>query len=108
MSSIRVIYVLRNIRDEVNINNSNRLHPFYIVYITVDGEIHANHLHPKKTLDLLRALCRGKNEEDKELCEIFNEETDNGKDMSEYSMLLESTIASIIDVNDDSDINSLF
>jgi len=103
-----VIYVLRNIRDEVNINNSNRLHPFYIVYITMDGEIYSNHLHPKKTLDLLRALCRGKDSEDKALCDIFNKETDDGKNMKEFSKLLELTITSIMDVNDDSDINSLF
>ncbi|MCK4269409.1 MAG: DEAD/DEAH box helicase family protein, partial [Methanogenium sp.] len=31
-----VIYVLKNINDEVNINNTNLLHPFYIVYVNDD------------------------------------------------------------------------
>ncbi|HCS75772.1 MAG TPA: helicase, partial [Clostridiales bacterium] len=51
-----VFYVLRNINNAVNKENQNRLHPFYIVYITEDGEIVSNHLEPKKTLDLLRLI----------------------------------------------------
>ncbi|MDD3052583.1 MAG: helicase-related protein, partial [Candidatus Cloacimonetes bacterium] len=31
-----VIYVLKNINDDVNINKSNLLHPFYIVYVNED------------------------------------------------------------------------
>ena len=33
-----VIYVLKNRSNSVNIDNQNRLHPFYMVYITDDGE----------------------------------------------------------------------
>lgn len=34
-----VIFVLRNVNNSVNIDNQNRIHPFYMVYIGVDGEI---------------------------------------------------------------------
>ena len=34
-----VIFVLRNVNQGVNINNTNRLHPFYLVYIGKDKEI---------------------------------------------------------------------
>ncbi len=103
-----IIYVLRNINDGVNINRTNRLHPFYIVYITDEGEVYCDHLHPKDTLDLLRHLCKGKAEPIKELCQSFNEETKDGKKMDKYSQLLEDTISSIIKVGTESDIDSLF
>lgn len=34
-----VVYVLKNRSDSVNIDNQNRLHPFYMVYISNDGEV---------------------------------------------------------------------
>lgn len=34
-----VIFVLKNRSNSVNIDNQNRLHPFYMVYISKDGEI---------------------------------------------------------------------
>lgn len=103
-----VVYVLKNIRGEVNIDNQNRLHPFYMVYLSDDGEVVCNHLSPKKLLDQLRYLCRGKTEPDMELCRQFNAETKDGRDMRKYSDLLRQSIASIIDVKEQSDIDSLF
>ena len=46
-----VIFVLRNVNNSVNIDNQNRIHPFYMVYIGVDGEIICDYLNPKKLLD---------------------------------------------------------
>ncbi|MHB1419805.1 MAG: helicase-related protein [Bacillota bacterium] len=103
-----VVYVLKNIRGEVNINNQNRLHPFYMVYLSDDGEVVCNHLSPKKLLDQLRYLCRGKTEPDMELCRRFNNDTKDGRDMRKYSDLLRQSIASIINVKEQSDIDSLF
>jgi superfamily II DNA or RNA helicase len=103
-----VIFVLRNVNDELNPDQQNRLHPFYLVYMGEDGEVIANHLDVKKTLDYLRALCRGKSEPIMEACRSFNEETKNGKKMDKYSMLLEETIRSIVQVKEESDLDSLF
>jgi SNF2 family DNA or RNA helicase len=103
-----VIYVLKNINNDINVENQNRLHPFYMIYISVDGEIVSNHLEPKKTLDILRLICRGKTEPIDDLCKKFNEDTNDGKKMIKYSDLLRETISSIIDVNEDSDIDSFF
>ena len=44
----------------------------------------------------------------KEVYERFNRETDDGKDMAEMSELLSEAINSIIDVKEESDIDSLF
>ena len=103
-----VIFVLKNINNSVNIDNQNRIHPFYMVYIGMDGEVICDYLNPKKMLDDIRLLCRGKKEPIKELCRRFNEETDDGRDMTEMSELLSEAIYSIIDCKEESDIDSLF
>lgn len=103
-----VIFVLRNINNSINIDNQNRIHPFYMVYIGVDGEIVCDYLNPKKLLDTVRLLCRGKSEPILTLCEKFNKETDDGRNMEEISQLLSDAINSIIDVKEESDIDSLF
>lgn len=103
-----VIFVLKNINKEVNIDNTNQLHPFYLVYIREDGEIISNHLNVKNTLDILRAITKGKSEPIKRAYEEFNEETDDGKKMDKYSTLLNQSIESIINVKDEKDVDSLF
>lgn len=103
-----VIFVLRNINNSINIDNRNRIHPFYMVYIGDDGEVVCDYLNPKKLLDTMRLLCRGKSEPVKELCRQFNLETDDGKKMGKVSMLLSEAINSIIDTKEESDIDSLF
>lgn len=103
-----VIFVLRNINNSVNIDNQNRIHPFYMVYIGIDGEVICDYLNPKKVLDDIRLLCRGKNEPIKYLCQQFNEETDDGRNMVEMSELLSEAIESIINSKEESDIDSLF
>ena len=103
-----VVFVLKNINGGVNINNQNRLHPFYMVYIAENGEVVCDHLSPKLMLDKMRLLCRGNTEPYMKLCEAFNSETKDGKNMSKYSELLSDAINTIIDVKEESDIDSLF
>lgn len=103
-----VIFILENRTSGISISDANRLHPFYLVYISDDGETICNHLEPKKVLDILRLLCSGQNTPHTNLCQSFNEETDDGKSMQKYSALLGKAISSIIDVKDESDIDSLF
>lgn len=103
-----VIFVLKNVNNSVNIDNQNRIHPFYMVYISTEGEIVCDYLNPKGLLDDVRLLCRGKSEPIKALCAQFNRETDDGCNMSEMSELLSMAIDSIIDAKADNDIDSLF
>jgi hypothetical protein len=79
-----------------------------MVYIGMDGEIICDYLNPKKLLDDVRLLCRGKSEPVTDLCRKFNAETDDGRDMAELSELLSEAINSIIDTKEESDIDSLF
>lgn len=102
------IFILRNVNNSVNIDNQNRIHPFYMVYISMDGEVLCDYLNPKQLLDNIRLLCRGKSEPIKSVYSRFNEETNDGKNMTEMSELLSDAINSIIDTKEESDIDSLF
>ena len=67
-----VIFVLKNRNNSVNIDRKNRLHPFYMVYISEDKKVVVNHLSPKEMLDRFRFLCKGKSSPDMEICREFN------------------------------------
>ena len=101
-----LIYVLKNRSNSVNIDNQNRLHPFYMVYISNEGEVICDHLSPKQMLDKMRFLCKGKTEPIPELYRQFNKETRDGRNMSVFSKLLGDAISSIIKVKEESDIDS--
>lgn len=103
-----VIFLLKNNNKDVNIKSQNRLHPFYLVYVGNDGEVISNHLHPKDTLDLMRHFAKGKSEPDKDLCDLFNKATNDGRDMKKVSKLLDDSIGSIIETKDEGDIDSFF
>lgn len=103
-----VMYVLKNKNNGVNIDRSNLLHPFYMVYLSHTGTVICDHLSPKKLLDKMRYACKDKTDPDKALCKQFNKETRDGKNMRHYSDLLQSAIESIITVKEESDIDSLF
>lgn len=103
-----IIFILKNINKSINIDHRNRIHPFYMVYIGMDGKIVCDYLHPKNLLDTLRLICRGREKPIPSLYRLFNERTRDGRDMKEISALLGDAVNSIIDIKEESDIDSLF
>ncbi len=103
-----VIFTLRNLNHSVNINQQNRLHPFYLVYVGNDGQIISNHTEVKKLLDLARVACKGESEPIASACHRFNESTGDGKEMGFHSDLLDKAIHSMVELKEDRDIDSLF
>lgn len=103
-----VIFTLRNRNDSVNINQHNRLHPYYLIYIAIDGQVIANHTEVKKLLDLARTSCKGRIKPITAVCRLFNEQTDEGRNMKVCSDLLNAAIRSMIDVKEEKDLDSLF
>ena len=103
-----VIFVLKNINSSINIDKMNRLHPYYIVYIKDNGELVYSHLESKKILDALRMLCKKKKEPLTDVCnEVINETKDYRK-MDKYSGLLQKSISSIINSEEEKEVASLF
>jgi hypothetical protein len=103
-----VIFALRNLNHGVNINQQNRLHPYYLIYIAGDGQVIANHTEVKSLLDLVRSSCKGQSEPIQTVCRLFNQLTDEGRDMKACSDLLSTAIRSMIDVKEEKDLDSLF
>ena len=102
-----VIFILKNLNKEINVNKQNYLHPFYMVYISNESEVLINHLAIKDLLDTLRFLCKNKKDIDKEAVKLFNKETKDGHKMNRYSELLSSTIKSIIEVKNENEIDAI-
>ncbi len=103
-----VIFILKNVNTQVNIDKMNRLHPYYLVYLGFDGTLIFNHIEAKKTLDILRLISQGKTTPIQKLCDEVCQETNDFKDMSEYSTLLRKAIASILQTEEEKEIHSLF
>lgn len=103
-----VIFVLKNRNNSVNIDNRNRIHPFYMVYMGLDGAVQCDYLDPKKLLDTQRLLCRGQDKPIPQAYRVFNRRTKDGRSMGTVSRLLSEAIDSIVDAKAQSDIDSLF
>src|ERR1019366_8221601 len=79
-----VIFALRNRQQSVNVNQHNRLHPYYLIYIDGNGGVVVNHTEVKRLLDLVRAACKGCSEPIPEAYRPFNHDTDDGRNMQAY------------------------
>ncbi len=76
----------------------NPLQPFFLVYLHRDGTVRFNYTNSKQVLEIFRLLCEGQTEPLADLCKIFNQATDNGKEMSHYANLLKKAVAEIAHV----------
>jgi SNF2 family DNA or RNA helicase len=103
-----VIFTLRNVNSSVNVSQHNRLHPYYLVYISREGQVIHDHTEVKRLLDLVRSCCKGQALPIANACRLFNKETADGRKMQMYSDLLGKTICSMIDVKEEKDLDSLF
>lgn len=103
-----VIFCLKQVGKGVKVEENNALFPYYMVYVYEDGTVRYNYLHTKKILDFYKKLCTGKNEVLINLVKIFNNETNDGKNMTFYSDLLEEAINSVIGKKEEKGLQSLF
>lgn len=103
-----VIFGLRNLNPDKHQDEQNRLHPYYLVYISEQGRVLASHVEAKKLLDVLRAACKGHSEPLLDACQAFNLRTQEGSDMQGLSDLLNQAIHSMIESKAQGDLDSLF
>lgn len=89
------IYCLKQRIDAAGNEAVNPLQPYFLVYIRDDGEIRYNFTSPKQILEIFRAVSQGKAEPYAALCELFDTETKNGEDMTQYSSLLDRAVTAI-------------
>lgn len=102
------IFLLRQVKGVKESKDKNALTPFYLVYISEDEEVKLNYIQSKKILDYYQKLCSGKKEVFRNLVELFDRETDNGRQMDKYSQLLKESIENIIGKKQETGVRSLF
>ena len=103
-----VIFTLRQIRGAVQTREQNPLYPYYLLYVTQNGEVKLTFLHARQILALYKKVCAGQKEVLADLVAEFDKETDNGHSMKAYSALLETAIAMLEEKKQESGIRSLF
>jgi superfamily II DNA or RNA helicase len=91
-----------------SVPHKNRLHPYYLVYVGMDGTVIADHSQVKGLLDLARTACKGRVDPVPAVFEPFNKATDDGRDMKVYSALLGQSIHSMIERQQEQEVDSLF
>lgn len=103
-----VVFALRNRNESVNVGQLNRLHPYYLVYVDMQGNTILPHTEVKRLLDLLRSTAKSASEPVSAAYIPFNERTQDGREMGAYSDLLNAAIRSIVQIKDEKDLDSLF
>lgn len=104
-----VIYTLRQINtSQLKSEEPNALHPYYMIYISQEGEVKYNYLQAKMSLDIYKKLCSWQKEALQELVDQFNDDTKDGKKMWPYSWLLEQAIQNIVGAKQEKELESIF
>lgn len=103
-----VIFCLKNIGKPVADEEGYALAPYYLTYVTDDGEVKFTFTQSKKILDILKKQGLGNRKPDAVAIERMNAITRNGKDMSHYRLLLEAAVSSIVGKSEEKGVESLF
>lgn len=92
-----VIFCLRQRGDTSGNEVINPLQPYYLVYVR-GNDVRFTFAQPKQILELFRSLCASECEPNEELCAVFDQETKQGENMTEYTDSLKLAVVSIINM----------
>ena len=90
-----VIFCLQQKGDSSGNETVNPLQPYFLVYIRNDKVVRFGFAQPKQILEMFRLLCVDKTKADNSLCNLFDQQTNHGVDMSFYNDLLQGAVDSI-------------
>ncbi len=90
-----VIYCLKQKGSSASTETVNPLQPHFLVYVRDDGTVRFGFAQPKQILEIFRTVCVDKQTFYGNLCDLFDQQTNNGADMSHYSGLLTKAVESI-------------
>lgn len=96
-----VLFCFKYKNNEEKPNSDSSLFPYYISFISNDGEIVFGSSQARELLKKMRGLCYGKNTVNTDLVQEFLAETKQTKDMKKYSHLLSKVVNSIQKVEED-------
>lgn len=104
-----VLFVLKQVNfSELTSKESNAIHPYYLLYITNEGEIIYGYMQAKYILDLLKKVSNGVTDIATELVSEFDQETDEARNMKKYSTLLARAVEEIIGQRQEMGVEAVF
>jgi len=102
-----VIFCLRLLNDKIHTPNY-ALDPYYLVFVTDEGEVQYAYTQAKKILDIYKKLCKGEKAAIEEAVALFAQQTKEGKEMQHYRSLFAEAVQSIIGKKEERGVASLF
>lgn len=103
-----IIFCLKDIHGKVQFDPQYALSPYYLVYVSEEGNIVYNHLQSKKSLDIFKKLGSMNQIVDEKAVSELNDVTNNCKEMGVFQFILETAIKSVIGKTEEKGIESLF
>ncbi len=92
-----VIFCLKQRGDSSGNENVNPVQPYFLVYLYErDLAVRYNFAQPKQILEIMRLLCAEKTVPYEDLCNLFDQQTSNGEDMTRYNRLLDGAVRSVV------------
>ena len=82
-------------QQDSNNQQVNPLSPYFLIYIQNNGQVIYNFAQAKQILSVFKSLCLGVQTAYKDLCQLFDQQTQDGRDMTSYNALLKQAIAQI-------------
>lgn len=96
-----VLFCFKYKNNEEKPNSDSSLFPYYLSFVSDDGEVVYKSTQARELLKRFRGLCYKKDKVNNELVKDFLVKTRNTKDMSRYSDLLNKVVGSIQKVEED-------
>ena len=96
-----VLFCFKYKNNEEKPNSDSSLFPYYLSFVSDDGEVVYKSTQARELLKRFRGLCYRMNTVNEPLVQAFLKETRNTKDMSRYSTLLNKVVGSIQKVEED-------
>ncbi|MBV6480136.1 MAG: RNA polymerase-associated protein RapA [Ignavibacteria bacterium] len=90
-----VVFCLKQKGDTAGNEEVNPLQPYFLIYIFDNGQVRFNYTNAKQILEIYRLMCAGNRQAYEILCDMFNEETQQGENMNKYTELLKQAIEEI-------------
>ena len=101
------IFCIRPTEDYQNKLKNNILYPYFLVYVSQDGEEIIGASQTKLALDYYRKLCMGNDGILPDLIEELEIETKSNKNMDAYVQLLQKSIKEVVGVKEEVGLDSL-
>ena len=103
-----VIFCLKDtVADDNQKLKNNILYPYFLVYISLDGEKIVTASQTKLALDYFRKLCMGQSSVLADLVAQFDKETKGNKKMSAFAKALQTAMQEVVGVQEEIGLDSL-